>query len=126
MAKRTKTILLVDDEKSLRLLVSATLASERFHIVEAVDGPEALAAAEREHPDLVLLDVGLPGLDGFAVCEALKHAPATAGVPVILLTAQAQADQRQRGADVGADGYITKPFSPLQLLAAVDAALERA
>ncbi len=113
-------ILIADDEASLRLLVAATLEDERFQITEAKDGTSALAMARAEHPDLVLLDVAMPGLDGLEVCRAIKRDPALAGTTVVMLTAKAQEADRRRGLEAGADAYLTKPFSPLELLRLVE------
>lgn len=114
-----RTILLADDEGPLRELVRATLGST-YRLLEAVDGLEALALARSELPDLVLLDVKMPRLDGFTVCEQLKTDPATSHIPVLMLTAWASQEDQRRGAEAGADGYLTKPFSPSVLLDTVD------
>jgi len=113
-------VLIADDEASLRLLVAATLEDERFQITEAKDGTSALAMARAEHPDLVLLDVAMPGLDGLEVCRMIKQDPALAGTTVVMLTAKAQEVDRRRGLEAGADAYLTKPFSPLELLRLVE------
>jgi CheY-like chemotaxis protein len=119
-----KTVLVADDESMLRLLVRATFRDRRLRILEAASGAEALALARSERPDLVLLDAGLPEIDGYAVCRALKADPATAAVKVVMLTARAQRHDLERGAAAGADAYITKPFSPRRLLSDVDALLK--
>jgi CheY-like chemotaxis protein len=115
-----KTVLVADDEQMLRRLVRATLRDRPLRILEAATGAETLALARHEHPDLVLLDVGLPGMDGYAVCRALKADPGTAGIKVVMLTARAQRHDLEQGAAVGADAYVTKPFSPQRLLSEVD------
>jgi CheY-like chemotaxis protein len=115
-----KTVLVADDESMLRRLVRATLRDRPLRILEAATGAETLALARHEHPDLVLLDVGLPGMDGYAVCRALKADPATAGIKVVMLTARAQRHDLEQGTAVGADAYVTKPFSPQRLLSDVD------
>ncbi len=115
-----RKLLIADDEEAVRSLVRMTLEVDSFEILEAGDGPEALAMARRHRPDLVLLDVAMPGLSGFEVCRALKGDPATASMTVIMLTAKAQDSERQQGLDAGADDYFTKPFSPLVLLTRVD------
>jgi CheY-like chemotaxis protein len=115
-----KTVLVVDDESMLRRLVRATLRDRPLRIVEAATGAEALTLARLAHPDLVLLDVGLPDMDGYAVCSGLKADPSTAGIKVVLLTARAQRNDLERGVAAGADAYITKPFSPQSLLSDVD------
>jgi CheY-like chemotaxis protein len=119
-----KVIVVADDERMLRQLVRATFRGRPIQILESADGAEALEMARAERPDVVLLDVGLPVLDGYAVCRALKSDPATAGITVVMLTARAQKHDLERGAAAGADAYITKPFSPQRLLADVDRLLE--
>ncbi len=115
-----KTVLVADDESMIRQLVRATLRGRPLRVLEAASGPETLALARRERPDLVLLDVGLPELDGYAVCRALKTDPVTAGIKVVMLTARAQRHDLARGAEAGADAYVTKPFSPERLLSDLD------
>ena len=115
-----KTVLIAEDETLLRQLIRATFRGKPLRILEAASGTETLALARRELPDLVLLDVGLPEMDGYAVCQALKTDPATAGIKVVMLTARAQRHELERGAAVGADAYITKPFSPQRLLSDLD------
>jgi sigma-B regulation protein RsbU (phosphoserine phosphatase) len=116
-------VLVVDDEPDILDLVELTLLSEGFDVVSATNGAEALAAAAREIPDLVLLDVSMPDLDGFEVMQALRDDPATARIPVIMLTARAQISDKLRGLSSGADDYITKPFEPADVVARVTAAL---
>ncbi len=119
-----KKILLADDEPAVRRLVTATLADEsRYQILEASDGVEALNIARVERPALLLLDVNMPELDGFEVCRALKADPATRDIVVVMLTALAQPTDRERGIAAGADGFFTKPFSPLALLEKVEEVL---
>ena len=119
-----KKILLADDEAAVRRLVTATLADEtRYQILEAGDGVEALSMARAEHPALLLLDVNMPEMDGFEVCKALKSDPATRSIVVVMLTAMAQPADRERGLSAGADGFFTKPFSPLALLEKVEEVL---
>lgn len=116
-----KKILLVEDDPSIKTLVRITLGSDRYDILEAEDGPTALRIAEREQPQLVLLDVGLPGgMDGFEVCRALKSSPASSHIAVVMLTAYGQESDILKGQEAGADGYFVKPFSPLSLLQKMD------
>jgi CheY-like chemotaxis protein len=115
-----KTVVIAENERVLRSLIRATLRNSPLRLLEAVTGTEALALAQKEHPDVLLLDVGLPGLDGYAVCRALKEDPSTAGIRVVMLTARAQRADRERGIEVGADGYITKPFNTDDLRAEVE------
>lgn len=116
-------ILVVDDDPVLADLVAFTLRREQFQVVQASDGEAALARWAKERPDLVVLDVNLPKLDGFAVCRAIR---AEADTPVILLTVRAEDDDIVRGLGLGADDYMIKPFSPRQLVARVQAVLRRA
>jgi len=113
-------LLIADDEPSVRSLVHVTLEGDEHTIFEASDGVEALEVARSEHPNLVLLDIMMPKLDGLAVCRAIKSDPATSGTVVIMLTAQAQDRDRDQGLAAGADDYFTKPFSPLALLNMVE------
>ena len=120
----TKKILIADDEQPLRLLVRATLedesGEERYEIIEAADGNEALEMARRERPELILLDIAMPGLTGLEVCKMLKGDPATSDLMIVMLTAKGQQSDRERGLAAGADDYFAKPFSPLELLQLVD------
>ena len=121
-----KRILLVEDDPDIALSLRTKLEREGGYVVEVVaDGPSGLARAAAEPPELVLLDVNLPGIDGFEVCRRLRKVPETAAVPVIMLTARIGEDDRVRGLDLGADDYITKPFSPKEALARVRAVLRR-
>jgi DNA-binding response OmpR family regulator len=117
-----RLILIVDDEPSVRAMVNASIrvGATRYRVIEAATAAEALAQAEREQPDLVLLDVALPDHDGFWVCQALKTGSSTAHSPIVMLTAMSLASDRDRALEAGADGYIVKPFSPRALLAELD------
>ena len=117
------TILVVDDEPSIVELVRFTLEDADVRVVEASDGAEALILARRIKPDLVLLDVQMPRLDGLEVCRQLRREPDFGRMPIIMLTAASQQADRTRGLGAGADEYLTKPFSPLALLALVEALL---
>jgi len=119
-----KKLLIVDDDPGIRGLVRMTLGRGDYEILEAADGEEALTLARRHRPDLVLLDVDMPGRSGVEVCRALRDDPDTAGFPVVMLTARAGPLDRKRGLKAGADDYLTKPFSPLALLRKVDEFLE--
>ncbi len=110
-----KKILLADDEFRLIRLVRATLGDE-FEVVEARSGPEAIEVAKTEMPDLIFLDIQMPGMDGFSACLALKAEPSLQHIPVVMLTGLTEPEDRRKGRDVGADDYFVKPFSPRQLL----------
>lgn len=118
-----RTVLIADDEASLRLLVSATLASDDYELVEATDGDEAWALLQQHRPEVALLDVQMPGRTGLELTRAIKADPALAHAYVILLTAQAQEADVAAGREAGADQYLTKPFSPLELLSVFERAL---
>ncbi|MGH7389845.1 MAG: response regulator transcription factor [Candidatus Rokuibacteriota bacterium] len=113
------TVLIVDDEPNIVELVRLTLEDERVHVVDAADGAAALARAEADKPDLVLLDVGLPDMSGLDVCRRLRHDPRFAPARIVMLTAMAQRDDVAGGLAAGADHYLTKPFSPVRLLTLV-------
>lgn len=110
------TILIVDDEPAIRVLLDAALDGEGYRLLEAADGPSALETARTEHPDLVLLDIGLPGLSGLEVCRRLRDEAGTAGTPVLFLTGLGREAEEEAAATVGAQGVITKPFSPAALV----------
>jgi two-component system alkaline phosphatase synthesis response regulator PhoP len=115
-----RTILIVDDEQHIRLLIEQTLEDlldEGVDLYTAADGDEAVAAIAAQRPDLVFLDVMMPGRSGLDVCRALRADPATAGAHVVLLTAKGQATDREAGLAAGANDYLTKPFDPDALLA---------
>jgi two-component system alkaline phosphatase synthesis response regulator PhoP len=118
----TRTALVVDDEPHVTELLNDVLAAEGFSVISAADGPAALRRARSNQPDLVVLDVGLPGLDGFDVCRALRKETAA---PILFLTARGQEIDRVVGLELGADDYVTKPFSPRELVARVRAILRR-
>ncbi len=116
-------MLVVDDERRYRELLDMNLSRRGYHVLQAVDGLSALNAVELEEPDLVVLDLKLPDMDGYEVCRRIRE---HSTVPIIMLTAQAEQEQKIRGLKVGADDYITKPFSAEELLARVEAVLRRA
>ena len=109
-------VLIADDQANMRQLVRLTLETGRFEIFEAPDGIAALELARREQPDLVFLDWTMPGLAGVDVCRALRDDPAQDGMRIVMLTARTQSEDRDAAHAVGADDYITKPFSPIELL----------
>ena len=117
------TVLIADDEPSMRLLVHTTIESESYDVVEAGDGDEAWAFIKRYRPALVLLDIQMPGRTGLEILASIKSDPDLGNVRVILMTARALDADRTAGMAAGADFYLTKPFSPLELLARVQEAL---
>lgn len=116
-------ILICDDEVNIRNIMDFSLETEGFLVVTATDGDEALRLTMSEQPDLVILDIMMPGSDGLTVCRNLKENPATKHLPVLLLTAKAGKGDREAGLDAGADDYITKPFSPQRLVEKVNEVL---
>ena len=118
-------ILVVEDEPDIRDLIVLHLAREGFRCRTAGSGAEALAEVRSMHPDLVVLDLMLPGLGGLDVCRRLRADPATAALPIIMLTAKADEVDRVVGLEIGADDYVVKPFSPKELVARVRAVLRR-
>jgi len=119
-----RTVLIADDESSIRLLVHATIESDDYAVVEAADGAQAWALTQDLKPALVLLDVQMPGQSGLEVLRSIKADPGLKGTRVILLTSKAQERDIEIGLIAGADFYLTKPFSPLDLLTRVEEALE--
>ncbi len=111
-----KKILIVEDEESLLRLESILLTSKGYDVTGVASGLEALQAIPQVQPDLVLLDIMLPGLDGFEVCRQIKVNPATMDIPVIMVTAKKSGDDMARGEEAGADWYITKPFKSAMVL----------
>ncbi len=118
-------ILIVEDEDSLVTLLRYNLEAEGYRVVEARDGEEALIAAREEVPDLILLDWMLPLIPGIEVCRQFRRTSSTQDVPIIMLTARGEEPDKLRGLDSGADDYVTKPFSPAELLARIRAMLRR-
>lgn len=118
-------ILAVDDEEDILELIRYNLAREGYRIGAAKTGEEALEEARREKPDLIILDLMLPGIDGLEVCRRLKSDALTAPIPIVMLTAKGEDADIVTGLELGADDYITKPFSPRVLLARIKAALRR-
>lgn len=118
-------ILLVEDDSNLVELVRYNLDKEGFEVISTHDGEEALVMAEEERPDLVVLDWMIANLSGIEVCRRLRREPETAGLPIIMLTARAEEGDRVRGLETGADDYVTKPFSPKEIVLRVQALLRR-
>ena len=120
-----KQILVVEDEKDISELIRFNLEQEGFAFLGAEDGEQALQLARRERPALVILDLMLPGISGLEVCRRLRGQEATARVPIVMLTAKAAEADRVVGLELGADDYVTKPFSPRELVARIRAVLRR-
>ncbi|MCJ7662907.1 MAG: response regulator transcription factor [Desulfobacterales bacterium] len=118
-------ILVVDDEENIRELVRYNLAREGYQVTTVGSGEEALKQASSKLPDLIVLDLMLPGMDGFAVCRQLKNDVRTAHIPIVMLTVKGEESDIVVGLELGADDYITKPFSPKVLLARLKAVLRR-
>jgi len=121
-----QSVLVVEDEEDIRELVSYNLLKEGYQVAGVASGEDALAAIASKPPDLILLELMLPGLDGLSVCRKLKGDPQTDSIPVVLLTAKGEEADIVVGLNMGADDYITKPFSPKVLLARLRAVLRRA
>jgi len=117
-----RKVLVVDDEESVRELIELYLTKEGFDVIAAKDGKEALRLNGEHHPDLIVLDLMLPGLDGWEVCKQIRSA---SRVPIIMLTARAEEVDRVVGLELGADDYVVKPFSPREMVARVKAVLRR-
>jgi CheY-like chemotaxis protein len=111
-----RNVLLVDDDPLILEILRTILDLEEFEVTTAASGRAAMAAVDEVRPDVVVCDVVMPEVDGLEVCRHLKSTPTTADLPVILLTARDRPEDRQAGQDAGCDAYLTKPFSPLQLI----------
>lgn len=118
-------ILIIEDERDIADLIGFNLQRAGFEVIKSHDGLEGTEVALRERPDLILLDLMLPGRDGYAVFRELRRDARTANTPVIMLTARAQTEDRIQGLEAGADDYLTKPFSPKELMLRVQAVLKR-
>lgn len=118
-------VLVIDDKAPIRLLCRVNLEAEGMTVIEAGDGPTGVEKARLERPDVILLDVMLPGLDGWRVAEQLLDDERTGTIPIIFLTAKAEFRDRARGLDIGGIDYVTKPFNPTELAPLVEALLER-
>ena len=118
-------ILVVDDEKDILTLLEYNLKKAGFTAISAQDGPEAIALSKKERPDLIILDIMLPSMEGTEVCKILKGEEATRHIPIVMLTAKGEEIDRIVGLELGADDYIIKPFSPRELVLRVKAVLKR-
>jgi DNA-binding response OmpR family regulator len=118
-------VLVIDDEAPIRLLCRVNLEAEQMEVLEAADGPSGLETARAEIPDVILLDVMMPGLDGWRVAEELLDDERTQNIPIVFLTARAELRDRARGIDLGGVDYVTKPFNPVELAPLVRSLLAR-
>jgi DNA-binding response OmpR family regulator len=118
-------VLIIDDEAPIRLLCRVNLEAEGMEVIEATDGESGIEKARHERPDVILLDVMMPRLDGWDVAEVLVRGKHTKEMPIIFLTARAEVRDRARGLDIGGIEYITKPFNPLELAPLIEALMER-
>jgi two-component system, OmpR family, phosphate regulon response regulator PhoB len=121
----TKSLLLVEDDRPLAELITFHFERAGFTVTRTGDGEEALILADEMRPDLILLDWMIEGISGIEVCRRLRRKPATANLPIVMLTARGEEDDRVRGLETGADDYVTKPFSPKELVARAGAVLRR-
>ncbi len=119
-------ILVVDDEAYIVHILEFSLGMEGYEVITAYDGEEAISKAERENPDLIVLDIMMPKLDGYETCRRLKSIGKTKSIPVILLSAKGRSMDQRVGMDAGADEYITKPFSPRKLVERISSHISRA
>jgi DNA-binding response OmpR family regulator len=120
-----RTILVIDDEPELVKLLDYNLSKAGYLVISAKDGESGLAAARKHAPDAIILDIMMPGLDGWEVCKRLRQDPATAALPLLMLTAKGEEGDRVLGLELGADDYVTKPFGVRELIARVKALLRR-
>jgi two-component system alkaline phosphatase synthesis response regulator PhoP len=118
-------VLIIDDEAPIRLLCRVNLEAEGMDVLEAADGEKGIELARRERPDVILLDVMMPRLDGWDVAQLLVSDELTKEVPIVFLTARAEVRDRARGLDIGGIEYVTKPFNPLELASLIESLLER-
>lgn len=125
MVKIKQKVLIVDDEDNIRMLVRFNLEKAGYEVFEAEDGRKAIEMAINLAPDIIILDLMLPGIDGLEVCRNLKRNPRTAALPIIMLTAKSDEIDRVIGLELGADDYMTKPFSQRELVARIKAVLRR-
>jgi two-component system chemotaxis response regulator CheY len=122
---RRRRVLLVDDDASIRVLCSLSLRAAAFEVTEAADGLQGFEQATRHPPDLVLSDLRMPGLDGFALAEALSRDEATRAVPIVFLSGETGVAERMRAYALGVAGFVTKPFDPAALVALLSGVIER-
>ena len=121
----SKRVLVVEDQEDNRTILRDLLTSVGFEVLEAVNGVEGIEAAARERPDLILMDIQMPEMDGYEATRRIKAEPATAAIPVIAVTSYALSGDEEKAKAAGCDDYVTKPFSPRALLATVRTWIER-
>jgi two-component system alkaline phosphatase synthesis response regulator PhoP len=119
-------ILVVDDERYILHILDFSLGAEGYEVITAGDGEQAVERTKADRPDLVVMDIMMPRMDGFEACRIIKSDPETRDIPVIMLTAKGREVDRKRGMDAGADEYLTKPFSPAKLIERVEGVLNSA
>ena len=119
MTGNGKTVLLVEDNEDNRIVYSTILKHYGYRVVEALNGEEGIARARSEKPDVILMDISIPIIDGWEATQVLKHDPATQNIPIIALTAHALASDREKAMEVGCDGYLAKPCEPRAVVAEV-------
>lgn len=122
--ERNKTVLVVDDEPDIRMILQARLEAAGYRVETAGNGLEALNRIRSQPPDLVILDLMLPGIDGFAVCAMLKRDQRFSHIPIVILSARSQAQDKKTGVSLGADAYLTKLFQPQELLTTIENLIE--
>jgi len=118
-------VLVVDDEEYIQHILNFSFGAEGYDVVTAADGEEAIKKAKSEKPDIIVLDIMMPKMDGYEACKRLKTDPSTKSIPVILLTAKGREVDRKLGAQAGADDYVVKPFSPGRLIERVEGMMKR-
>ena len=119
----SKKILIVEDDPNTLMFIEYTLGQEGYQVLSETNGLEGMKKAKDEHPDLVILDIMLPGLDGYEVCHQLRQKPETANLPILILSAKARQEDKDVGIHVGADDYLAKPADPSEILAKIQALL---
>ncbi|SFM80621.1 response regulator [Methanolobus profundi] len=125
MSDIRQKVLIVDDEMDALIALKVALETEGYNVVEAQDGYEAIEKVHSERPDVILLDLMIPGIDGFEVCKQLRSDPLYSHIPVIMLTARGEVDDKVEGIELGADDYVTKPFNLKELKARIKMVLRR-
>ena len=118
-------VLVVDDEEYIQHILNFSFGAEGYEVITAADGEEAVTMARSEKPDIIVLDIMMPKMDGYEACKQIKADPQTQGIPVILLTAKGREVDRKLGAEAGADDYVVKPFSPGRLIERVEGFIKR-